>query len=73
VYVILLAALLAAPPKAERPGGFTLELQSGPLAVIPAMSDDDFVRAAQRLADLRGEAVAVTQRGRLVVLMNPRR
>lgn len=53
------------------PLDFTVETQRGR---IGRLSPDDraWIDRAQSVADVRGEAVAVCQQGKLVVLLNPR-
>jgi hypothetical protein len=49
-------------------------VQAGRAGRLPAATtDDEFIAAAQRLADRRGEAVAVCQGGRLVCVINPKK
>lgn len=56
----------------ESPTDFMLETQSGRVARIKSDKEDDWILACQLVADLRREAVCVTQNGKLIVLLNPR-
>jgi hypothetical protein len=54
---------------------FVAETQEGTIPGFSYPSDalDDAVGHAQALADFRREAIALTQQGKLVVLLNPRK
>jgi hypothetical protein len=71
--VVVLAIACATPLLTPSVPPLVLHGQEGALGSLPAdLSEDEWIDLAQRMADRRGEAIAVTQCGRLVVLVNPR-